>query len=334
MNHKSHRTTTTAAMLFALAASACSHPQILDMHMTTQIERLTARGPDGVVIVNGRRLTYAEYGDRRGQAIFYFSGGDSSRLEGAALATHARRLGLRVIAPDRPGFGDSDPAPSRRLLDWPDDVAALASHLNIDRFGVIALSGGAPHGLATAWALPDRVTALVLVGAAPPPPFASLANDIALPFRLVAKLADWSPWALRKLLEQQRRLATEDPAKLLRQTQGGVGDADAAFLAAHGADYVASKRLGYAQGVAGSVTEHLLYRRDWGFKVNEIRVRTEVFIGDHDEMASMRANRALAAAIPGASFHVVTGEGHLSLVPNQAKRLLRAAAPSRSTRPE
>ena len=331
MIHKSPRRAAATIALLTLATSACSHPKTLDLHMATQIDQLTQRPPDGVVVVEGRRVTYAQYGDPEGDVVFYFSGGDSSRLEGAALEGHARALRVRVIAPDRPGFGGSDPAPTRRLLDWPRDVAAIASQLKIRRFGVIALSGGAPHGLATAWAIPERITTLVLVGAAPAPPFAALATDIALPFRLVAKLADWSPWALRKLLEQQRSLAHVDPAKLLRQTRGGVGAADAAYLAVHGGAYVASKRLGYAQGVSGSVTEHLLYRRDWGFRVEEIRVQTKVFVGDNDVMASMAANRALAAAIPDASFHVVAGEGHLSLVPNQADRLLRAAAPSGPT---
>ena len=327
------RASTAALVLLTFAPTACSHSRSQDLQMTTQIDELTQRPADGTAVVDGRRVTFAEYGAPDGAAVFYFSGGDSSRLEGAALAAHAHPLGLRIIAPDRPGFGGSDPSPTRRLVDWPRDVAAIAAQLQIDRFAVIALSGGAPHGIATAWAMPERVKALVLVGAAPAPAFAALATDIALPFRLVAKLADWSPWALRKLLEQQRTLATEDPAKLLRQTQGGVGASDAAYLAAHGDQYVASKRLGYRQGVAGSVTEHLLYRRDWGFRVEDIHVRTEVFIGADDVMASARANRALAAAIPGATFHLVAGEGHLSLVPLQAERLLRAASRAQAPHP-
>lgn len=37
-----------------------------------------------------------------------------------------RDLGVRLIVADRPGFGLSDPRPGRTLLDWPDDLIALA----------------------------------------------------------------------------------------------------------------------------------------------------------------------------------------------------------------
>lgn len=316
-----------AVAMLTLISTACSHPRSLDLQMTTSIDALTQRPPDGAVSIDGRRVAYAEYGAPDGDVVFYLSGGDSARLEGEALAADALALGLRVIAPDRPGFGHSEPAAGRRFIDWPRDVAAIADHIGVQCFSVIALSGGAPHGLATAWAMPERVTALVLVGAAPAPQYARLATDIAFPFRLVAKLADWSPWALRKLLEQQRTLAFDQPAKLLRQTKGGVGAADARYLEAHADRYIAAKRVGYRQGVAGSVAEHVLYRRDWGFRLEELCVRTAMYIGESDVMASLRANRAMAAAIPGATLSVVPGEGHLSLVPNQAELLLRAATP-------
>ncbi|MFX8347139.1 alpha/beta fold hydrolase, partial [Acinetobacter baumannii] len=77
--------------------------------------------------------------------------------------------GMRLIIPERPGIGDSDPLPGRRVRDWPKDVAALADHLGLQRFVVLGHSGaGTPYALATAQHLPDRVRALYLVGAAPP----------------------------------------------------------------------------------------------------------------------------------------------------------------------
>lgn len=79
------------------------------------------------------------------------------------------RSDLRVIAPDRPGFGLSTFDARRRITDWPADVKALAAHLGITRFAILGGSGGAPYALACARALPaDMVSAVGLYAAAAP----------------------------------------------------------------------------------------------------------------------------------------------------------------------
>ena len=111
------------------------------------------------VMSDGRRLGYALYGDRAGVPVFYFHGWPGSRLEAAALSDPAAKVGVHVIAVDRPGMGRSDHQTSRRLRDWPRDVAALADQLGIDRFRVVGFSGGGPYSLACAALLPHRVIA-------------------------------------------------------------------------------------------------------------------------------------------------------------------------------
>ncbi|WP_455385831.1 alpha/beta fold hydrolase, partial [Acidihalobacter prosperus] len=118
---------------------------------------------------DGRRLAYAEYGDPRGRPLIYNHGLLSSRFEAVFADGAARRLGLRLIAVDRPGCGGSDPLPGRRLLDWPGDVAALAAALRLPHFHVFGVSGGGPYALACASALAGRVTGLTLVCPLGPP---------------------------------------------------------------------------------------------------------------------------------------------------------------------
>jgi pimeloyl-ACP methyl ester carboxylesterase len=38
----------------------------------------------------------------------------------------AKELGVRIISPDRPGLGLSDPKVGRTLLDWADDIKQVA----------------------------------------------------------------------------------------------------------------------------------------------------------------------------------------------------------------
>lgn len=60
---------------------------------------------DAVTLPSGRTLAYAGWGDPGGFPVLYNTGGNSSRIEGKWLAAAAAVSGVRLIVPDRPGFG-------------------------------------------------------------------------------------------------------------------------------------------------------------------------------------------------------------------------------------
>ncbi len=97
-----------------------------------------------IFLGDGRRLGYAKYGDPQGQPLIYFHGWPSSQLEARMVEPTALRPHMRIIAPDRPGFGLSDFKPGRKLADWPDDVIELANALELERFAIMGFSGGGP----------------------------------------------------------------------------------------------------------------------------------------------------------------------------------------------
>jgi len=106
----------------------------------------------------GRILGFAEYGDPKGKPLFYFHGWPASRLNAAIYDTLSKRLHIRIIAPDRPGFGLSDFQRDRTLLDWPGDVVSLADYLKIKKFAVMGVSGGGPYAADCAYKIPHRLT--------------------------------------------------------------------------------------------------------------------------------------------------------------------------------
>lgn len=67
---------------------------------------------------------------------------------------------VRLIAPDRPGYGRTDFVDSVTTLEnGPKDVVALADSLRLDRFAVLGACGGGPYALASAGRIPERPTA-------------------------------------------------------------------------------------------------------------------------------------------------------------------------------
>ena len=119
-----------------------------------------------LILPDGRRLCYAEYGDPHGLPVFYFHGSPSSRLEPAMFGAELSFSGLRIIAPDGPGIGRSDWQESRTFADWAMDIVNLADHLGWMAFALMGNSGGGPYVAACAALIPERVTAAVVVSGA------------------------------------------------------------------------------------------------------------------------------------------------------------------------
>lgn len=109
------------------------------------------RAPDG------RKLSFETTGAPRGKPVFLLHGTPGGRNGPRPRGIVLYRLGIRMISYDRPGYPGSDRKPDRTVADAADDVAAIADFLGIDQFSVVGRSGGAPHALACAARLKDRV---------------------------------------------------------------------------------------------------------------------------------------------------------------------------------
>ncbi|WP_199826831.1 alpha/beta fold hydrolase [Streptomyces sp. WM6378] len=124
---------------------------------------------DRVRTADGRILTVERSGDPLGSPVFLLHGTPSSRLGPAPRSMVLYHRRMQVIAYDRPGYGGSDRLKGRRDADAARDVEAMADRYGLERFAVVGRSGGAPHALACAALLPERVTrAAALVTLAPP----------------------------------------------------------------------------------------------------------------------------------------------------------------------
>jgi pimeloyl-ACP methyl ester carboxylesterase len=117
--------------------------------------------PDFVELKDGRRLAYVTYGDPEGVPLLFLHGTPGTSMQIGMASEGARKLGFKLIAPDRPGLGDSDVQAERMLYHYPLDVVQLLDYLKIRQCPVIAISGGAPYAFQCAHDLPERLTHIV-----------------------------------------------------------------------------------------------------------------------------------------------------------------------------
>lgn len=127
----------------------------------------------------GRTISFSEVGDPEGSVIFCCVGMGLTRFITAFYDELASTLKLRLVTPDRPGVGRSEPHTDGldRPLGWPDDVRAICRHLNITKFSVLAHSAGAIYALATALRMPQHIRCRVHLLAPWIPPSQMHTND-------------------------------------------------------------------------------------------------------------------------------------------------------------
>ena len=108
-----------------------------------------------------RILGYFEYGDPDGIPAIYLHGSLDSGLflKSQRLSGH----GVRLIAVERGGVGESTPNPDSSPEAYARDVLALADYLGLEQFAVIGRSMGSWDAVSVALAAPRRVRLLVLV---------------------------------------------------------------------------------------------------------------------------------------------------------------------------
>lgn len=279
-------------------------------------------GEAHVELPDGRRLGYATYGADRGPVVVVLDGPASRGLAQAAAAT-AAAIGVRLVAPDRPGARASTPAPDRAIADWPADHAALLDALGVQRAGILSQSGGTPYAIAVAAALAQRTIALAGLGPVAPFDDPASVRELGGELRTAVRLARRAPWLLDALLRSLSRAAARDPQRTARRAAGDMPPADARVLedprlwAVH--ERATAEILAQPQAVAHEIA---LLSRPWGVDAADVRVPVGLWSGSRDTRHPTSQARRLAARIPAdVPVHVVADAAVFGLLAIYAQAL-------------
>ncbi|KAF2687376.1 hypothetical protein K458DRAFT_296874 [Lentithecium fluviatile CBS 122367] len=103
------------------------------------------------------RVSFADYGDANSKAVVLFCGAfGTARFDYWHLDLAAKRYKVRIVCPDRPGIGGSDPVDLHKRIDmWLEIVPQLLAHLNISHISLAGYSGGVVYALSTMLTYPN-----------------------------------------------------------------------------------------------------------------------------------------------------------------------------------
>ncbi len=264
---------------------------------------------------DGRFLAYAEYGDNTGFPIFAFHGTPGSRIWFEEDDPVSLELNIRLITVDRPGFGLSIPQPKRKILDFANDLEALADHLNIDRFSVVGISGGGVYAAACAYHLPKKIYKAGLISTInefkngwPP-------KKMCFPNRISFIAARNFPFLLKWMFRNQKKILEKYPEAYKRSIRKNVAHlckADQAVMSgAEVADimYLHMKEA-FRLNAAEAVNECALLSSKWDFDPSAISAEVEIWHGMEDTLAPFESIKGLVQKIPRSNFYPIEGKGH------------------------
>lgn len=296
--------------------------------------RLDTKSSSTLTLPSGRKLGYAEYGSPTGTPIIYHHGFPGSRLEAAYLDRAANKVGARIIALDRPGFGWSSPVKERTVLSHAEDVRSLADHLRLKYFGVLGVSGGGPYALACARALPpERLRAVSIICGLGSPDMGywgmKFPNWAGWMFgqRIAPGLCRW--WFSRELaarldLDDETRLSMmrasyeKDKKSMHPKDYALFGDDDWRRL------HLRTSREMFGQGMDGFSQDFKVLNADFGFRIEDIRKDLPVFLwyGRMDGNVPLHHGQMIAARLGVSARLRVEHETHASIFANRHEECL------------
>jgi pimeloyl-ACP methyl ester carboxylesterase len=283
-----------------------------------------------ITLSDGRALAYAEYGSASGQPIVYCHGTPSARVEGDLIINNATAtaLGLRFIVPDRPGMGHSDYLLGRRIIDWPNDVLELASHLGLGLFSMFGSSGGAPYALACGALIPNRVRVVGVLGGIAPADAPGVLASMSGQLRMLLRLGRFAPAMVRALFRLNMGAIRRNGARAGERMAAWAPEPDRTLFRQERIrnGFIRCFEESCRQGTRGPATDVALIARPWGFDVTAVKTPVLLWHGERDGNVPVGSGRYLAEMLPNCRAAFYENEAHLSLPLNHQEELLGALA--------
>jgi pimeloyl-ACP methyl ester carboxylesterase len=283
--------------------------------MTVAIARPKLEG--NIAVGDDRQIGFAEFGDPQGRAVFWLHGTPGARRQIPMEArVYAEKRQIRLIGIDRPGIGSSTPHQYDTVFAFADDLRTIADTLGIDTMEVIGLSGGGPYTLACAAAMPDRVVAAGVIGGVAPTTGSDaigggLMGSVGLRVAPLLQVAGGPIGMVASALIRLIRPVGSPAVDLYGRVSP---EADRQVLARPEikAMFLDDLLNGSRKQMAAPFADVVVFARDWGFRLDEVKVPVRWWHGDHDHIVPFEHGQHVVAKLPDVELYHLPGESHLA----------------------
>lgn len=267
------------------------------------------------------------FGPADGVPVLFLHGALFGIAAQPGLREAARTLGLRILAPERPGFGHT-------AIGDDGDLVRLATRQALDildaqglpQVVVLAHDIGTRFAARLALAAPDRIAAVIAAPATPPMQTWAQTADMPTRHRVNAWAAQHLPGLMDKIVALGLAQIARNGVEVIPRLVFDGCDFDQAVLRQPTAGAVLQEafHLAWAQRGAGLRADMRLTNEDWQDEARQVAVPFLCLHGAESRTVSRNAVEALAQMLPKGRFRLIEGAGH-SLPVSHPALVLRAA---------
>jgi pimeloyl-ACP methyl ester carboxylesterase len=262
------------------------------------------------------KLFVQEWGPQDKPVILLVHGFPGCSDHGKLMSKSPLWNSFRLIAMDRPGYGRSVAQNRLTPLRFAQQIENLLTSLEIDRFSLISVSGGAPYSMAVAYRMKDRIQKIASIGGVAPLTIKNfkfmnsqqkkawfLRNFVPAPILKVGVHRVWKTGMqnLEKLFFTDKNSFSAEDQKVFRDPVLGPELYQTMVTALSG-------------GPSGLLMDMKTYSRPWGFSLKAIKCPVTLWHGTDDDVVHSRFAEDMQRKLPDAKLHFIEKQGHYSLL--------------------
>jgi len=252
-------------------------------------------------------INYAEYGAPDGLPVIALHGMPNTHRMWKSVDRAAHEYGIRIIAPDRAGYGDTQGPLPRTLIDYAAHIAAFVDALKLDRFVILGASGGGPYTYACAAELSDRLLAAIIISSLGPLAAGGMLRNMDRMNRLVFTLGRLSPTLTSRLLTRLLRASLPKMRSYVDSGTSPSPDLSPEIYALVVDDMANVVR----SGQKGITNDLKLYWHDWRIALESVHIPVYLWHGEADRLAPPQGAHTIAQRLPNCQARFLPGEGHV-----------------------
>lgn len=249
--------------------------------------------------------------------------------------SRAAAQGIRAIALNRPGVGQSTRKPNRRVIDDVADLRELIAHLNIRSFVAIGWSGGGARAMGSSL-IQGCIAVHTIAGISPvdpydPETYAGISEERIETIKRY--LADYSAVVNERgaLFEEDLNLTYEQAIEILSGLPGfSNNEADYRVFAE---DFKQSVHKALGNGPETDADDYSANISPWGFALSDVSTPVTLWHGEDDDDVLHSRGLYNHQHLKHSNFHSLPDQGHISIMVEHRDAILSSAIESLKSHP-
>jgi len=265
-----------------------------------------------ITLPDGRSLCYVDVGDKNGIPVLLCHGNYGCRKERYPDDRIATELGIRLIVPDRPGFGLSTKIQTQTGLEWSDDFNYLLDYLGIKKLHLLSTGTGSYFALSCADKYPDKITGLTLVNSIAPFKSINEFQGIIRHEKLSYAMARYTPSLYKRFVELSylgfnknfdwyfnsvKTYGRKNNKEYLNDETLATFIKDKVFTA-------------FENSVAGCIQETILLANQWEIDLTSIKTKVDIYHGGNQVAIPLSMSKRLDSFLPNSQYHYLPDQGY------------------------